>query len=54
MANPVALRFRSPYELRVELVKNTLTTHSALSTAAASKLAVEILQALDTIPEKMR
>jgi hypothetical protein len=22
MANPVALRFRSPYELRVELVKN--------------------------------
>ena len=33
-------RFRTPYDERVELVKNTLTKYSALDDDAAGKLAV--------------
>lgn len=54
MSNPTALRFRSPYDERVELVKNTLTTYSTLDSDAAAILAVHVLHALDTIPEKVR
>jgi hypothetical protein len=54
MVNPTTPRFRSPYERRLELVKNTLTTYSALDDDAADKLAVHVLHALDTIPEKVR
>ena len=45
---------RSPYENRVKLVQDTLTTHSALDDEAAGKLAVQVLHTLDHIPEKVR
>jgi hypothetical protein len=46
--------FRTPYDLRVELVKDTITAHSKLGDEAASELAVHVLHALNSIPEKMR
>ena len=46
--------FRTPYDLRVELVRDTITTHSKLGDKAASELAVHVLHALNSIPEKMR
>ncbi|BBY17761.1 DUF6307 family protein [Mycolicibacterium litorale] len=46
--------FRTPYDLRVDLVKNTITTHSDLDSEAARALAVHVLHALNSIPEKMR
>lgn len=46
--------FRTPYDLRVELVKDTITAHSKLGDKAASELAVHVLHALNSIPEKMR
>jgi Family of unknown function (DUF6307) len=46
--------FRTPYDLRVELVKDTITTHSKLGDEAARELAVHVLHALNSIPEKMR
>ena len=45
---------RSPYEKRVRLVHDTLRAHSALDDAAASDLAVHVLHALNSIPEKIR
>ena len=45
---------RSPYENRVKLVQDTLTTYSALDHEAAGKLAVQVLHTLDHIPEKVR
>lgn len=45
---------RSPYENRVKLVQDTLTACSALDHEAAGKLAVQVLHALDSIPEKVR
>lgn len=44
----------SPYEKRVKLVQETLTTHSSIEDAAAGELAVHVLQALNSIPEQMR
>lgn len=52
MASPTT--FRSPYDLRVELVKDTIATHSKVGDKAASELAVHVLHALNSIPEKMR
>ena len=49
-----AVTFRTPYELRVELVKDAIKAHSKLGDKAADDLAVNVLEALDTIPEKMR
>jgi len=46
--------FRSPYDLRAELVRDTITAHSKLGDKAASELAVHVLHALNSIPEKMR
>lgn len=46
--------FRSPYEKRVELVRQTLMTASTLDSDAAGKLAVLVLHTLDSIPEKIR
>jgi hypothetical protein len=46
--------FRTPYDLRVELVRDIITTHSKLGDKAASQLAVDVLHALNSIPEKMR
>lgn len=54
MVSQATPRFRSPYDERLELVKNTLTTYSALDDDAAGKLAVHVLHALNSIPEKIR
>ena len=49
-----AVTFRTPYENRVALVKDTIMARSKLGDKAADELAVHVLQALDSIPEKMR
>ena len=46
--------FRSPYEKRLKLVQETLRKYSSLDDAAAAELAVHVLHALDSIPEKIR
>jgi hypothetical protein len=46
--------FRTPYDNRVALVKDTIMGRSKLGDKAAHDLAVHVLQALDSIPEKMR
>jgi hypothetical protein len=46
--------FRSPYILRLELVRDTLKAHSKLGDKEASELAEHVLHALNSIPEKMR
>ena len=46
--------FRSPYVLRLELVRDTIRSHSKLGAKAASELAEHILLALNSIPEKLR
>ncbi len=43
---------RTPYQRRVELVKETLLTSAALDDDSAGKLAVQVLHALDTIPRE--
>ena len=52
MATPTT--FRTPYDLRLELVKDTITTHSKLGDKAAGELAVHVLPALNSIPERIR
>jgi Family of unknown function (DUF6307) len=52
MASPIT--FRSPYEIRVQLVTDTISAHSKLGNDAAGKLAVHVLHALNSIPEKVR
>ena len=52
MASPTT--FRTPYVQRLELVKDTIRTHSKLGDKAAGELAVHVLHALNSIPEKMR
>jgi hypothetical protein len=46
--------FHTPYEVRLELVKDTLVAHSTLDEKAAGELAIHVLHALNSIPEKMR
>jgi Family of unknown function (DUF6307) len=46
--------FRTPYDLRLELVRDTITVHSKLGDKAASELAVHVLHAINSIPEKIR
>jgi hypothetical protein len=46
--------FRSPYVQRVELVRDTIKSHSQLEDTAASELAEHVLHALNSIPEKVR
>jgi Family of unknown function (DUF6307) len=52
MASPTT--FRSPYALRVELVRDTITSHTKLGGKEASDLAEHVLDALNSIPEKVR
>jgi Family of unknown function (DUF6307) len=52
MASPTAIR--TPYDVRVDLVKNTITAHTELEDTAAGELAVHVLHTLNSIPEKMR
>lgn len=46
--------FRTPYEKRVQLVQDSIQGNSKLGDKAAGELAVQVLHALDSIPEKMR
>jgi Family of unknown function (DUF6307) len=52
MASPTT--FRSPYALRVELIRDTITSHTKLGGKEASDLAEHVLDALNSIPEKIR
>jgi uncharacterized protein DUF6307 len=52
MTSPTTIR--SPYVQRLELVRDTITSHSKLGDKAASELAEHVLQALNSIPEKVR
>jgi uncharacterized protein DUF6307 len=52
MNSPTPLR--TPYLDRLDLVKDTITAHSKLKDDAARELAVHVLHALNSIPEKMR
>jgi hypothetical protein len=52
MASPTT--FRSPYVLRLELVRDTITSHTKLGDKQASDLAEHVLHALNSIPEKIR
>jgi Family of unknown function (DUF6307) len=52
MASPTT--FRSPYVLRLELVRDTITSHTKLGDKEASDLAEHVLHALNSIPEKIR
>jgi hypothetical protein len=45
---------RSPYEVRIGLIQDILTANSSLDDAAARELAVRVLHALNSIPEKIR
>lgn len=44
----------SQYEARVKTVTDIVLAHSKLSNKVAGVLAVHVLHALDTIPEKVR
>jgi hypothetical protein len=52
MASPTT--FRTPYDVRVELIKDTIEKHSKIGGKAAGELAVHICHTLTSIPEKMR
>lgn len=52
MASPTT--FRSPYDLRLELVRDTITSHTKLGGEEASELAEHVLETLNSIPEKIR
>jgi len=44
----------TPYERRVSIVRETLRTRSPLDDTVAGELAVHVLHALNSIPEKIR
>ena len=46
--------YASPYTRRLELVVTTIQQHEKLNDQAASALAVQVLHALDHIPETVR
>ena len=52
MAAPTQIR--SPYDRRVELVKDTIRGNSQLGDKAAGDLAVHVLHVLNSIPETVR
>ena len=52
MTTPTPLR--TPYIQRLEMVTDTIQAHSKLGDKAASDLAVHVLHALNSIPEKVR
>ncbi|MFG1791805.1 DUF6307 family protein [Nocardia sp. NPDC049149] len=45
---------QTPYERRVIRVRDVVKAHSGLDDNAANELAVQVLHALDSIPEKIR
>lgn len=46
--------FLSAYDRRVILVRDQITAHSTIDEKAAAVIAVHVLNAIDTIPEKIR
>jgi hypothetical protein len=52
MASTTTLR--TPYDRRLDLVKDTITANSKIGDKAAAELAVQLLHALNSIPEKVR
>jgi hypothetical protein len=46
--------FVSRYDQRVKLVHDIVTEHTKLDSTTASELAVLVLHAIDSIPEKVR
>lgn len=48
------VEYISLYDLRVKLVQDTLTKHSKLGDNASHEFAVQVLHALDHLPEKRR
>lgn len=52
MASPTT--FRTPYDIRLQLVTDVINSHSELGDEAAGQLAVHVLQTLNSIPEKIR
>lgn len=48
------IMFRTPYDIRVDLVKDTIMASAKLDDKDAAGLAVDILKALTSIPEQMR
>jgi len=52
MASPTT--FRSPYARRLELVRDTIASHTKFGDKEASELAEHVLDALNSIPEKIR
>lgn len=44
----------SRYDQRMKLVRDIVQAHSTLDDKTASKIALNVLQALDTVPEKVR
>lgn len=51
---PAETAVLSRYDRRVQLVKDIVRTHSKLDDKAAATIAVNVLRALDTVPEKIR
>nr|WP_220101389.1 DUF6307 family protein [Mycolicibacterium helvum] len=52
MASPTTVR--TPYLHRLDLVTEIIKAHSKLGDKAASEVAVNVLHALNSIPEKVR
>jgi len=46
--------FRTPYTHRLELVRDTIKTHTKLGDKAASELAVHVFLTHKSTPEKVR
>ncbi|MGW3539342.1 DUF6307 family protein [Nocardia niigatensis] len=44
----------TPYDRRIQRVRDAVRAHSELDDKAAYELAVHVLHALDTIPENIR
>lgn len=48
------ITFQTPYEKRLELATQALMASSTLDNDVAQRAAAHVLQALDSIPEKIR
>jgi hypothetical protein len=48
------MTIETPYERRLVRVRDAVRQHSKLNEKAAAEIAVHVLHALDTIPEKIR
>lgn len=46
--------FVSRYELRIKLARDVVEKHTSLDEKSANELAIALLHAIDTVPEKTR